>query len=436
MSNFPALPANLKQDSRDWLISAIDPFHDFEHPIEGAPDQVVSKSYTRKYVQTLTVAAAADDDSIVCSFTGFHGATLNRFASWGVDYACDAATTVSALSLAPINILKRNGSTWPSLTSYTAGTSTNLGVFYTCQVDDVPSRLVSLGIEVNDVTPALYRRGTVHVNHCTGEAEKMNVGREDATAVTPLWSDISFVRKPCLPISATQVVQTPGAYVAPAAKGVYVQARLNEIQSPKRGTQKYPNAGVAGAHQFLPLIAEANATSGECAEKWYVCISDSGLNATRDELEAASGWRDSGFMPFVIGFSGLAAQTVLQFSCVTTVEYFPQVTHPFECGLATYSPTYDPEAFRVYHEIMRQLPAAVPISMNAAGDYWRMVVTAARRIGMTAARAAPYAGMAMSAIGNATGNPALALTGEAIQAIGRRLQKQPPKGGSGGKARK
>jgi len=417
--NFPNLPANLKQDSKDWLISAIDPFHDFEHPIEGAPDCVVSKSFTRKYVQTLTVGAAADDDNITINFYGFHGATMNRFSAWGVDYAPDPASATSA-TLSPVSILKRNGTNWPNITSLISGTSTKLGGFNTAQVDDVPSRLVSFGLEVNDVTPALYRRGMLHANHCTGEAMKMNVGRNDATAVTPLWTQAVMVRKPILPISASQVVSTPGAYIGPTSKGVYIAARLNEIRKPSLGRVYYTGGNTSGAHQFLPVLSEPNGATGDVATILYPCLSDVSYGVTREEIEAASGWRDSGFMPFVIGLSGLAAQTVLQVTMATTVEYFPQVTHPFECGLATYSPTYDPEAFRLYHEIMRTIPAAVPISMNAAGDYWRMIVNAARRVAGYALKGAPYAGAALSAIGAATGNPFFTLGGQALSTVARK----------------
>jgi len=419
-SNFPSLPASLNPESKDWLISALDPFHDFEHPIEGAPDQVVSRSYTRKYTQSLTVSAAADDDNIEIQFYGFHGAKLNRFSEWGADYVCDPPDT--SVSLAPITILSKNGAAWPTIGHYFAGTATKLGNMFTAHVDDVPSRLVSLGLEVNDVTPTLYRKGTVHANHLSGESEILNVGRFDATPVTPVHSSNLFIRKPTVPISATGLIQIPGAYMGPSSKGIYVAARLNEVQPPARGQITYPNGTLTGAHQPLVLLSEAWGSTTP-AEHLYTQVSDSPMGMYFEENECGSAWRDSGFMPFVVGFSGLSAETVLQISVVTTTEYFPQVTHPFECGLATFSPVYDPEAFRVYHEVMRTLPSAVPVGMNAAGDYWRMVISAARKVVSVARRTAPYAGYALQGVGAAIENPLITMAGRALSSVPQKKKR-------------
>jgi len=335
---------------------------------------------------------------------------------WGVDYAADVVNVANAYTLAPIEVLRRNANFNSTRTIFTGG-SAQIGQLFTCQVSDVPSRLVSIGLEVTDVTPTLYRKGTVYVGHCNGEKEQGSFPYSDAGGAGVVHITRSFFRKPLQAWTPTQIVSIPGSYAGPMSKGAYVVGRLNEIQPPAQGAIKYPNGTSLGSQNDVALLAEPlNATGTETA--YFYPISNTGYAGTFFENGAGFTWSDSGFTPFTVVCSGLAEQTVLQIVVKTTVEYFPQATHPFECGLATYSPTYEPDAFRFYHELMRQIPAAVPVNMNAAGDYWRMIVAAARNALNRAIDYSPAVGRLMVQAGGSLGIPELSAAGTAVQIAG------------------
>lgn len=392
----------ISPDSANWLLSASDPFHDFEHPIEGAPDEAISKSYTRKFVQTQTVSASADDDQITIFFTGCHGGNDVTFQSWGVDYIPDDIVNGAGGPLAPITIVRRAaGALAPSLNSAIMGTTTILGRMYTRQVNDIPSRLVSIGLEVTDVTAQLYKKGTLFVAHANGEVEDGTYPVYDMNSAP---FTVPFFRKPILPYTQSQAMAIPGSYQGALAKGCYVVGRLNKIQPPRRGTVTYTNGSTFGSYLQRPLIQETSTPSGPAvATLQPVCPSLT--VATFDEISAVPTWHDSGFVPFSVIMNGMAVETTLQITVKCTVEYFPQSTHPFECGLATYSPSFEPEAFRIYHEIMRQIPAAVPVGFNGAGDYWRMVQAAAKKVAFGIARYGPALADSLSLFGSMSGQP-------------------------------
>jgi hypothetical protein len=422
----------VSQQAWDWVVSAVDPFHDIDHPIEGAPDKAVSKSITRKWTQTATVSATADDDNITLFFFGSHGAYDHDFQYWGDDGNCDGANGSNPrVTLAPISVLRGGTGTEVSLANLIGGYCGVMEKLYTCSEGGIPSRLVSLGVEVTDVTPSLYRKGTVGVAHANGEVEKGAYRYADYSTAT---GHMTFYRKPMCPTVLTQTTAIVGSYVGAMAKGVYTQARLNEIQAPSSGSLVYPNITVAGAHGAQPLLAEPGAN-----ESAYLLCPVSGNASTMSwaNIDAAKGWSDSGFCPFSIVMTGLSEETVLQVTVKTTTEYFPQLTHLMECGFATYSPPYEPRAFQVYHEIMRSLPAAVPVGMNASGDYWRMAMAVYDRVVREIARYGPGVGEAIAAAATAAGAPNVALVGGAIRAVGRaaRRARGEPAGSKKGRAK-
>jgi len=417
-----SFPVNLRPDSKNWLTSVTDPFHDFEHPIEGAPDHVIGKSFTRLFTQTISVGATADDDNLVIQFFGSHGAESMSFSSWGPDGFCD--TPGSDVPIAPISVFRAASGVNPSLTSYAAGVTSLIASLYTAQSDLIPSRLVSLGIEVVDTSPALYRKGTLHANHMTGVVEDITLCRPDATAVTPLGSFQLAYRKPPVPSSPTALVTLPGSYTNALSKGVYLVARLNEIQGPGRGSAMMPNGNVYGSHQAVPVLAEPYPANPE--RDAYFAPMIAGSTNTWDQLSTMKTWRDSGFSPFTIMLRSISSESTFQITVKSTVEYFPHVTQLLECGMATYSPVFEPEAFQIYHEVMRRIPAGVPVSMNAAGDYWRLLLAALRKVMEVGRRVAPIAGVALQAVGNSTGNPALSAVGQALSLVPqtRRVQRR------------
>lgn len=430
-NNYAGRVARLSQHSQDWLLSAVDPFHDFEHPIEGAPDHAVSRSYTRKFTQSGTVGVAAADQSILIRFNGYHGSGDANFYASGTNNLLEVSPLEVGKTFAPIQVFRAAVGSTNSMASYNAGTSNSQLKFYTCQVGGVPSRLCSLGIEVTDITPALYKKGTIYACHANGEVQNGHYICNSSLVVSA--ATVGFVRKPVSPFSAPQIANMPGSYVGQAAKGLYLQARLNVIQPPRQTSDVSSDASATkGSRNEHPVLTEPGATTPSDARTVFfypTCNAGDDIagNVSWTAFDHRTSWSDSGFTPFSILIDSVAAESLFKIVVKATVEYFPQVTHPFECGLATYSPPYDPLAFALYHEIMRQIPAGVPVSMNPGGEYFRMLVAAAKRVGYALQSASPYIGMALSTVGDATGDPRVKAVAKLVTALGARPRSNPPR---------
>lgn len=424
MLSIPApIRSSLTPDGAEWLVAALDPFHDFEHPIRGAPDHVSSKSYVRVYNQSVTLSATADDDFISVLFTGFHSYFGRNFYAWGTDGECNDMPA-AGVAIYPIQILRSTlAQGQPSLTKYVGGTSTTIGQLGTCQVGDVPSRLVALGVEVIDITPSLYKKGTIMVAHSNGEAEIGCNCVKDRTAVTARDVQYSTLSKPALVWSNEVASQLPGTYIGAIRDGVYTQARLNEVQPPGRQTIVF-DAATGGAHGRHPVIREHGTTARETF--LLAPTSDFAGDIEMEPFFNSMTWLDSGFQPLSIMCSGLSVETVLQVVVKATVEYFPEPTHPFECGLANFSPQYDPRAFILYHEAVRYLPYAVPVGQNAHGDFWRKVQSALQNAGRVVVAGAPYLLEGASAAALAAGQPEVAAIAQAVKSM-LTVRKQQPR---------
>lgn len=412
ISGLPAdVASHLSKDGADWLVSALDPFHDFERSIEGAPDMLSSKSFTRRYNQTLTVSALAEDDYISIDYFGGHG-VKNNYEAWGPDAYPDEITS-SGWEVYPIHILRTPAVTGAPSLGMLAGTASTLGGFVTTQSPTIPSRIISMGLEVVDVTPSLYKKGVIQCSHVNGAVQHltMNGTITDMVLGSTAMRYAAFA-KPSLPINSTQMAALPGSYIGKLSDGIYTQARLGEVQSPTQSDVYQNNGALSGSflqHQVLGYADEV-APRSELYQPTF---------NTGDQVKATNFYirhctADSGFQPFRILISGVAESTTLQVTVRITVEYFPTPTHPFECGIATLSPAYDPYAFLAYHAIISQIPYGVPVSMNAKGDFWRMVWAAATKAGAFLRQHAPMIAGGVGSIATALGHPEVAAIAQAV----------------------
>lgn len=417
-SNFASmLPANvagnLSKDGMDWMIAALDPFHDFERPVEGAPDEMSSKSFTRRFNQTVSVSATADDDFISIDYFGNHG-VANNVVAWGPDAYPDTITT-TGVEIAPIIVLRSPVATGaPSLAHLSAGTATTAATFVTTQSPTIASRIISLGIEVVDITPSLYKKGTIQCAHISGapQLKSMSTVIHDAAAAADIWMTYEAFSTAALPITSSQIAAMPGSYIGKLADGLYTPGRLDVMQAPVPSQVYQYNGTLSGSFANHQIIQYADEVAPR-AELYQPTINTGELVKVA-HFCARNCTSPSGFQPIRILCSGLAQDTTLQITVRTTVEYFPTPMHPFESGIATYSPSYDPFAFLAYHAILKQLPYGVPVGMNAKGDFWRMITSAAQKVAAFLRNNAPMLLNTAGGIATVLGQPEIAAVASAV----------------------
>lgn len=378
----------ITKDGQDWLIATADPFHDFSRSIEGAPDETLSRSYVRVHNQTFTINAVAEDDNLELMFTGFHGYYKSASTYFTSNTTLVAAPTVEA---APVMTFRSTSANTPTLTATYGGDATMLGLYGT--IPDatnaaVPSRLMAIGFEVRDVTPELYKKGTLSA--CMSSIDNSTPIATFATDAETF--TVPFITSSALPVSLSNIMMHTQSYQNELRRGCYAIPRLDFIAKPQRCTAAHG----ANVYNSICCVQESD---GSTLYEYFT----QGTNNTLETQDTNVRMFQSGFAPIVLRMTGVAIQTSLRISLRTIVEYFPDTYNASTLPTATDSPIFDPHAIAAYHRIVRCVPFCVPVSENSAGDYFRKVLNVARKVAPYALDAAGFvAPAALAAMGAPT----------------------------------
>lgn len=364
MALFP--PNKLPKAAQDWLTVAIDPYHDTAVNLEGMPDSTLSRSYVRVHNQTWDVACTADSDNISVNFFGFHGAptSMNQVTS-------NRNIAGTSFNLSPMTIIRSPTGVDPSVYNTAVGTATVVGGGGTTLDGTKPSRLIAMAIEIHDVTPQLYKKGTISAAHLSGTVDHVETVRYIGTDVSIERCDEEAMR----PSSLSQLQAYPTMLTGEASKGCYMIARLQHPRKPARfeGTANY------GHSWSLVEIGSAGTQT-----RFYKG------GATWDDY-LSRGVVHSGFQPMYIRLSGLpdVGQYRITMRCI--VEYFPEPSDLVDLSISTLSPAYCSKAFELYHEVVSRMPTYVPVGNNASGDFWRMALRVLKFVAPPIVSAVPLA---------------------------------------------
>lgn len=345
----------------DWLKTALDPFHDYQLNLEGYPDSNGGLSVCQLFSAGLDIVSpvvpAVTWDCVV-----FNSAwqTTNNAVYAGITTVIDDGH-VSYDS--GIQRLPQNGSFGPvggvMIISMPSGTPVypltvnhvvQLCATRTSLVDD--GRLIAQAFEVTDATAQIYRQGSVCVGQYNSNSKELTVLASDVFTTTDGVADVWASHLP--PITYNEAVVLPGSKTWLASKGCYVIPRLFTDDLPP-AFKKSPG--------FL-----ANTGADICQ------IGFAGLTGVAQQRLGISKF-ETGFAYF----SGLSANATLRVAARSVTEFFPTRGSTL-LSQATPSASYDPVALGLYAKIINTIPVGVPVSMNAAGDYFRIVVSAIKAL--------------------------------------------------------
>lgn len=370
-------------EGHDWLVSCLDPFHDFQQQIRGFPDVngTISCTQLRTISATLSspeASPASNWDALVV-FTGLDG-TDDGSRSSGAFGNCtndntatfanyDHATQNESVSdsvgrLAPVIALSKVSVGGTESTLHLTNDANTKRISLNTRSVQGEGRLIGIGMEIVNTTAEIYKQGTLCVAQCNPGfnhpgASVVNYKDINASPYATAAVGASMLQE--LPYSVSTVKRIPGSGTWEASKGVYVVPRMTTFS--------------------LPLTGEANNTvqyrssvdGGKCLH--VVPYQYSASIPTFRRLDR------SGFAPIAVSLTGLSPQTTFTITLRTIVEYFPNEANSTLLPFAFQSPEYDPLALETYAAIVRKAPYAVPVDMNAAGDYFRMILKAANSIG-------------------------------------------------------
>lgn len=377
----------LTPDGKEWLTAALDPFHDYSHPIAGYPDADVSQTVVSCYQYQAEIKAPAGvagsyDAHLFTTPYANAGSfsVLTQGAAWG---SCFDPAVPQAQILGLLSIV--TGATGDLLIpQIPAVATTNFQSLPSTPQADIEagiSRVIALGFEVHNATAEIYKQGSVT------SYRMPQIGTLDDNIITTNGKTSKVVSRRYLlpPSRIAEAVRMKGSRTWNAADGVYANCFQNGVHNPLAMQSK---EGCLFSFSSSPTAANTMA-----------CLSPTFVGG--DLLSPYP----TKLLPFdTTGcyFTGLSNQTVLNVKLRVYVERAPSWQTPDLIPLASPSAGYDVAALELYAQAINMLPCAVKVGENAAGDWWRSVVSVLRHvagpIGAIANTFVPGAGLVGSAL--------------------------------------
>jgi hypothetical protein len=397
----------LTPDGKNWLIQALDPFHDVEHPLRGYPDEDGAKTLIQRVNKTFSVTApgvgpwdchiatlptlesgmfpawTTPVGPVQAQSTGYYNRGIGGFGTYADNFryapvvinSVDAGLPTYPNSLTPMVVPDQHFVTFDE---FLVGAT----------------RVVAAGFEVHNTTPDLYKSGSVVVYRMPQE-----------TQIAAPWSNQtfdsggshynSFITNTAYvsampPAFATDALVYAGSKQWEAAEGCYVVETMSTTKNPLAVRLNAQRLFVDG-----PLTA-VTPMFGSFGGPLYNTVGDTilGISANQYNPIQPSPYNTSGAY-----FTGLTPQSVLT---VTVTYYFEMA--PYDNTLletmAQPSAAFDPLALEIYSHITASLPAGAKVCDNASGDFFRSILTMISDIAPIAGLiAAPFVGAAGPAIG-------------------------------------
>lgn len=373
---------NLTEGGKAAVIAALDPFHDLQiQGLNGWPDLETGPSVVRCVKQSVQLSGNNGGSYVIQSFP-----LLNQ-----------VLTSVAARNGNVINSITSSVNTDQYLSAleirrYTAGASFhNTGFDFQLSIP-VPDqylrgkcRLIGMGFEIHDVTPELYKQGTLTAYQISQTNTDPNVFqfKDSIDGVnTTFATAVNAIELVKWPASISEAMLLPGSRQWEAKEGVYTvipfTGKDNYASAPTY-TQPYMYATTAGYEEG----GSSNATA----------LQVSYPNIVADDYLTFPAHRYAPVHSKGVIISGLAPESRYTVNVNYYIETFPDLSDQGLLTLASPSSSFDPVALEIISQATKSLPVAVPVSENGFGDWFASII----------AEVAPFA----AAIATGLGHPEL-----------------------------
>ncbi len=401
---------------RDWIVAAIDPFHDNQlDNLEGWPDMECGASVVRCVKQSIQIkkpalSAAGNWDCHVVAWPMLDEYTANYYK----------ATRVQNLVNGPAYpIVVPVSSPIGGVTAYGVTPNTDLDI----QCDDPAKtlkigsvslaqeftrgagRLIGMGFEVHNTTADLTKQGSVAVYRQQADSrDPTTIHYYGTTYASSL--PVTLVRYP--PKSLAEAMLVSGSRQWEARDGCYCVCAFSSEENPAQPSSP-----------TVPLIQNVDEDDAEN----ILNTSAVWVPVPKNVLGGGAAVLPQRVHPIHLSgaiFTGLSDTSTLTLNVNYFYESFPAQRDKAIMVLAKPSCKYDPCVMELYSRLVQELPVGVPVAENGLGDWFLDAATkAAKYIGPLLA-AAPHpiakgAGAALTYLGETGGDY-----------IKRNQQTQPP----------
>lgn len=394
----------LTEAGKQWLIAAVDPWHDTPLDVTGYPDvneassvvQVVKLSANIVSTQT----AGQDWDCHIHQFPWMSPTALGP-GNWSNTLNGDQSTGFGSFFLGTSITTPTAGPNsncfYGALTVDQSLSSTGQTFTWTNGTSFVPFdaglrpylvgeyRVIAMGFEVINTTSELnvqglctvYRQPMASID--SAKTIFMTSGNVTVAGQNTFNSAYpTYVRDAAPPINIAEAMLLDGTKQWKAKEGCYVVSTMNSPENP------------AGPDNATPIL-HLSTSDTTAPAAWGVTIpSSGGLNAafSSTTVEASSSTTVIGFLPTGGSwlqpfnhagayFTGLSPTTTLTVNAIYYIERFPSQQDSALVVLARESPRMDCVALDLYSEIIREMPVGVPQRMNGLGEWFSDAVSSA-----------------------------------------------------------
>lgn len=357
----------LTEQGKDWLVAALDPFHDFSHPIAGYPDTDAAQTVVSCYnYQTTVVKPAAVVGNWDCHV--FNTPLMQRSSMYAAseDAAWSTLTqpaTGRNLLFGPLTIFSEaSGNQLVPLAAASATEAIQcLPASTTTEISGGDSRVIGIGFEIHNTTAEMYKQGSI-ITYRTPQASRhfTEYFTNNGGTRMALTSGQRYSMPPGTVAEASRLKSS----ISWAAKdGAYANCFQSEVSNPI--TRLSPSA-----------VLFSSPNSPGISDTWISYHADVGAGTVRSPYPSKT-------MPFDttgVMLTGLSAETTLLVKMKVYVERSPTWIDTDLAPLASPSAAYDINALQLYAHAVNMLPCAVKVNENAAGDWFKSVLDVMRTV--------------------------------------------------------
>lgn len=415
--------SSLSRDGRNWLIAAIDPFHDSDLSLSGYPDVLTSNSVVQLVKQqfqitvpgttgTGAVAAGANWDCSIALFPSLVNGYLNNATvvnNFGVVQSTNTTTGTYVGGCVAMGG-PANATLWPTTGNY-APNSVSVGSAEPYQYCKGQGRIISMGFEVVNTTAELYKQGQVTAWRMPGQWSEQDFYYQTSAGPPALYTQYTGLTQRLPPgyLSAAQLLY--GSRSWGADEGAYVVARQNSEDNPG----KFPS------FRFLAYTADDNASG--VSGNTFMTGPAAAFNGTPTQ-------NADYYAPFDLSgvhFTGLSYTTSLTVTCRWFIERIPGPSEPDLVVLASPSCPYDSLALELYCNCLRDMPPGVMLKENPLGEWFREALQGvaewAPKIGSALGGIIPGAAVVGSGLGHVAGVASSFIPQKAKKQIKKQIQR-------------
>jgi len=375
--NALAARAGISECGKNWLIQALDPFHDTQLNPCGYPDTTASASVVQRVKNSYQVSCPAglttgtwdvncalmpwlNPVQFVSGSSTMNGSTTTNVLTQvndSVTLNVGGLQTIAAASGGNLNIGSVNNS---SNTAY--NTSNTIPSLYLAGT----GRVVGYAMEIVNTTSELNKQGLATMYRIpipqNDDGSTVTLDAKYTGDSINFVGSASAIFMPMPPQNIAAAQLFAGTKAWDAQKGSYNVAPFNT-----------PDVPAQSLSYITPILYNTAATDSTVFAPTFA------RNTTITGFGAASVpsfyWTEMDMVGTY--FTGLSIQTSLTVNVIVYIERFPTQDDLDLLVIAQRSPEYDIKALEAYSLIAQSLPVAVPFDENGLGDWFKGAVNMA-----------------------------------------------------------